>query len=62
MGLLNTSKSYFTSLSDRGVDEATETLEVYSELKESGQDFGAAKFLVEVYTDFTKAMKDIGRN
>lgn len=60
MSLLANSKSYFNSLSNRGVKEATEALDFYSELKESGQDFGAAKFIVEVYVDFTESMKAHG--
>lgn len=56
MGLYSHSKQYFTSLSNRGVEEATEALTIYSDLKEAGQDFSAAKFLVDVYEDFTESM------
>lgn len=60
MTLLTKSKNYFTSLSNKGVEEANDALEFYEELKESGQEFGAAKFIVEVYKDFTESMNNYG--
>lgn len=60
MTLLTESKNCFTSLSNKGIEEAKDTLNFYEELKESGQEFGAAKFIVEVYKSFTESMNNNG--